>query len=731
MIGPGLRPGLALLVLIALLPSPLVAGERPASAPMVITHDLSVRIDPAAGAIDGRDRLSLPDHVSSLPLVMQAGLQPRVIDGAATLNASGRDDHLQLYELVLEQPGPVTIAWSGRIRHPLRPVREGMGRAREQTIGTIDPQGVFLSGWTGWYPRVPDSLERFSLTVEMPPGWLAVSQGRGPELSQFPLGSATPGAPLGVRIGWREDQPQDEIYLIAAPFHLFRQTTPMAEVQAWLRSADRDLARRYMDATASYLERYSDLIGPYPYAKFALVENFWESGYGMPSFTLLGPRVLRLPFILHTSYPHEILHNWWGNGVFVDYARGNWSEGLTTYLADYLNQELDGNGADYRRDQLKAYADHVRVGSDFPVVDFHARHGAPSQAIGYGKAMMIFHMLRIHLGDQAFIQGLRRFYRDNLFRAAAWDDIRQAFKASAPGEQQAFLDRYFDAWLNRPGALRLALGGVRAEQRTHGGWTVSGRVDQTQAEAPFPLSVPVVIHGERGRPQELLARFEGRSARFNLELPFKPLRIAVDPGFDSFRELLPPESPVSLSNLFGAQAGLIVLPTAAAPELLAGYRNLALAWQQGQRNWRVVRDADLDSLPSDRPVWLLGWENRWLPRLVAVGEASGQFSIGVEQQQVGLLDAAPIAAADLSVTLATSVDEQPVGWIASALPAALPALTRKLPHYGKYGYLLFSGSTAENQLKGQWPAGDSALMHWFGDARPSLTLPARPTLVEE
>jgi hypothetical protein len=60
----------------------------------------------------------------------------------------------------------------------------------------------------------------------------------------------------------------------------------------------------------------------------------------MPSFTLLGSRVIRLPFILYSSYPHEILHNWWGNSVYVDYARGNWSEGLTSYLAESIT--LDG-----------------------------------------------------------------------------------------------------------------------------------------------------------------------------------------------------------------------------------------------------------------------------------------------------------------------------------------------------------------------------------------------------
>ena len=100
---------------------------------------------------------------------------------------------------------------------------------------------------------------------------------------------------------------------------------------------------------------YSGLIGPYPFNKFALVENFWETGYGMPSFTLLGPEIIRFPFILHSSFPHEILHNWWGNSVFVDYGTGNWCEGLTAYLADHLVEEQRGKGAEYRRGTLQKY----------------------------------------------------------------------------------------------------------------------------------------------------------------------------------------------------------------------------------------------------------------------------------------------------------------------------------------------------------------------------------------
>ncbi|HIE56124.1 MAG TPA: hypothetical protein EYP90_13265, partial [Chromatiaceae bacterium] len=60
-----------------------------------------------------------------------------------------------------------------------------------------------------------------------------------------------------------------------------------------------------------------------------------------------------------------------------------------------------------------------------------------------------------------------------------------------------------------------------------------------------------------------------------------------------------------------------------------------------------------------------------------------------------------------------------------ASPGAADALARKLPHYGKYSYLLFDGETAVNQLKGQWPtraAGLSAILV-DADTLPPMAVP--------
>ena len=693
-----------LLLLLLALPA-AAAQDQP-----VVGHRIDATIDPDAGTLRATDRLSLPDGRKQVTFALHQGLAPRVEAGDAVLERVGREGHLERFRLTIDDgdDGAVTLAYGGRIRHPFETVREGMGRDSQQLVGTIDADGVFLTGYTGWYPVVPGTLERMELDVRLPPGWLAVSQGAGPE----PVDAA------GNAIRWVEQQPQDELYLSAARFKLYRRPTPHGEAQAYLRLPDDALAERYLEATADYLDRYSRLIGEYPYAKFALVENFWETGYGMPSFTLLGSQVMRLPFILHSSYPHEILHNWWGNSVYVDYAAGNWAEGLTAYLSDHLNQALEGHGADYRRDQLKAYADYVQDGEDFPLTAFRGRHGSASQAIGYGKMLMTMHMLRVTLGDDAFRSGLKTFFRQNRFRTADMGDLRLAFELASNHDLGAF----FDAWTTRTGAAELKLGDVEVSHAPGGGYRVAGSVYQIQHDPPFPMTVPVVVHSERGDFRRVLAAFDQRTARFEAELRLPPARVAVDPQFETFRRLLPEESPTSLSNLFGAETGLMVLPAAASDPARRGYQQLADAWRQGHAGWQIAWDNQLEALPESNAVWLFGWDNAFTGALAA----AGNLALDAQARSLTLAGAPQ---SGVSVALATGTPDRPLGWVAAATPAALPGLARKLPHYGKYSYLTFTGDAPDNNLKGQWAPGDSALTRWLSAARPSLRMPSPNPLV--
>ena len=95
------------------------------------------------------------------------------------------------------------------------------------------------------------------------------------------------------------------------------------------------------------------------------------------------------------SLAHEVLHNWWGNGVYIDYESGNWAEGLTTYMADYALAEERGPGEalDMRLGWLRDFA-ALPEDRDIAVTAFRSKRHDASQVVGYGKVAFIFHMLK-------------------------------------------------------------------------------------------------------------------------------------------------------------------------------------------------------------------------------------------------------------------------------------------------------------------------------------------------
>ncbi len=666
-----------LISLLLWLPALLPAAQHPP----VVHHEMAIRLIPQQGRITVRDTLTLPRPESRLDFLLHDGLRPSLPEPQGRLkrlepvNASVPAHH---WRLQLEKPTRrIELAWSGVIVHP--PEVERL----HATPGTISEKGAQLSGATLWYPEIPGHLVRFRLALTLPGGWHGISQGKGTD---------------DLRT-WEETQPQAAIHLVAGPYHLYRRKDGEREIQAWLLEPDEALAGRYLEATGRYLALYEKLIGPYPYAKFALVENFWPSGYGMPSFTLLGGRLLRLPFILYSSYPHEILHNWWGNSVYVDWASGNWSEGLTAYLADHLLQERQGKGAQYRRDLLLKYAHWVKAGNDIPLVRFRARHGEASQAAGYGRMAMVMHMLRRKLGDRLFFAGLRRFYRDNRFAIAAFDDLRTAFEKVSG----LSLAPFFRQWTTRTGAPRLRLSRVRV-RRSGQGWEISGLLEQTQPQPPFRLEVPLSLQLEgASRPRVFKITLASRQQAFRFRVENRPARLRVDPDFDLFRQLDEAEIPPSLGGLFSADSLLLVLPDKAPEKQLAAYRALARAWQARYRQLKVVTDGQLKALPQKGAVWILGLENRF----------AGQVIKALPQNQARLDDEALVVKDNRHPlnggSLALAAGRRPLlGLLVLGDPEQAASLARRLPHYGKYGYLLFDDQ-GKNRLKGQWSTGGGAL----------------------
>lgn len=661
-----------------------------------VHHDLSISLNPKEGSLSVTDRISFFKEQRKVKFLLHKGLNLEIIEWEGNkekpkiLKSEPFSDHLDFF--LIELPAEIrsiTLRYSGVIRHPLDPEEKEMARGFRMTKGIISEEGIYLSGLSGWYPLFENRSVTFTLKVDLPEGWRSISQGERVIDGKYEI--------------WKEHNPQEEIYLIGNRFIEYKKKYKDIELMVFLRSPEKELSERYLNATSKYINIYERLIGEYPYKKFALVENFWETGLGMPSFTLLGPKIIRFPFIIDTSYPHEILHNWWGNSVYPDLSEGNWSEGLTAYLSDYLFKEKKGEDTEYRLTTLQKFTDYVRDEKDIPIKHFRMRHSPQEEAIGYGKTLMFFHMLRQKIGDSIFIEGLREFYRRHGFHYASFDDLRKAFEDVSNLD----LKEEFDQWINRTGAPLIELKEATVEKKDDL-FLLRVKLSQTQKEEPFNIKIPVKITTEKGIFYEVLP-MKKRQEEFLMEFRLKPLKIDIDPYYDIMRRLHRDEIPPSISQVLGSKDLLIINPSEGNVKI---YKRLSeLLKFSATGNVQIKEDSLIEALPKDRSLVILGWENRLLKEIY---DAFTKYDLIITEKEVKFpQNEIKKDGHSFVITIKNPFDkDHAILFISTKNPEGIG---RKLPHYHKYSYLVFKEDELVNILKGRWQAIDSPLSRTFVD----------------
>ncbi len=633
-----------------------------AARPDVLHHELKVKPGLASEKISVSDTIHLPASTTNVfkfrlnkafRVYYKNELQQPIKRGARTNG----------YQIKL-QPAQQTVVldYSGKI--PSTP----QCQFTRQVCSLLNNDGIFLSPALDWYPTTVDGLQTFDMGIELPNGWRSLSQGTEIAPNQ-----------------WQVSTPQDSIYLVAGKFKVYEKQGNVAKAQVYLLNDDPKLAERYLSATEKYLNHYQTLLGDYPYPKFATVESFWESGWGMPSFTLLGSRVMRMPFILHTSFPHEILHNWWGNSVYIDASKGNWAEGLTAYLSDHALKEKTGKDVAYRRNALNKYATFTQKGNDFPISQFRSRHSNATQAIGYSKLLMVFHMLRQQLGDELFFKGLRQFYKDYQFKYASMDDLI----SSLSGTAKQNLKPFFKQWVQQTDAPQLRIKQWHKNKDANGAITISVRLQQSSSQTPFDLSIPIVAFANGKAIWQKRVRLKHSEQSYQLKLPKNADRLAIDPFFDVLRKPLPEEIPANLHAF-----------TDPSQKQLANSKSPGW-WQNIASKLIKMAPGSFSQTHSN----------------TATGNDASIIKLGINQTiHKGNLTITKTAyrlnkqSYDRKTHSLVYADRHTQTTIHIDAPNQAQAETvlRKLPHYGKYSYLIFD-KNGKNVAKGEWQIIDSPL----------------------
>ncbi len=561
-------------------------------------------------------------------------IRPDLKKGSFCIVASGKNEILQIqFHRDLSPSGPNS---SSRSHH-------------DMAVNFIGTQGAVLLD--GWCP-IMEGPAYYELKATIPAEFKAISE----------ADSVKTESRAGARIyTFKFPHPRTGISLVAGPYQVTQKRYKDIDIATYFFPEDQGLAQKYLDKARYYLELYERLLGPYPFRRFAIVENIAPTGFGLPTYTLLGQRVLRLPFIVDTSLGHEILHSWFGNSVYVDPREGNWCEGLTTYLADYFYEKQKGHGQDYRHRVLIDYQSYVHEDQAIPLSKFKFRSDRASKAVGYGKGAMVFHMLKQEIGEKAFYKALRRFVLDYRFRMAGWSDLEMAFSDASKRE----LSGFFEQWLERKDIPILSIGNGSVTDLGNGLQRVDFTIEQG-TERPYSLSVPIVLETTSGKVLRTV-QIDTPKKAVTIEIKGQVLGVTLDPYYDLMRKLDLSEFPPVLSRLLGSEHRFFVSPVQ-GPGIYAPFTDFLHSL-----GFKEIEAGKLtDGLLAKGSFIVLGEPTPRLRRLTG---------------RVPVLNSGVV----LTIRKNPLNSEEVLGLIRATSSQELGPVSRKLIHYGRYSTLRFEG----------------------------------------
>jgi len=256
---------------------------------------------------------------------------------------------------------------------------------------------------------------------------------------------------------------------------------------------------------------------------------------------------------------HETAHQWWGDLIPWTSYRDQWfSEGLANYCALMILQETNPAGfreimERFRKDLVEKNKDGLAPMDAGPVTLgvrlVSSRFPEGYEAISYGRATWLFHMLRTMLKDAAaqqsghpaqsgadepFVRALHRVRQHYEGRSISTRELMDVFAEDLPPalrfEGKKSLDWFVDGWVNGTSLPRLELKAVKFTPKGTGS-VVTGTILQKGAPEDLVTSVPLyaVVSGKQ---TVLLGRVfaDGEESSFRLVAPAGTHRIVLDPN---------------------------------------------------------------------------------------------------------------------------------------------------------------------------------------------------------
>ncbi len=197
--------------------------------------------------------------------------------------------------------------------------------------------------------------------------------------------------------------------------------------------------------TVELFQIMNETFGKYPYPTYSVIQG-GDGGMEYAMCTMItGFRPYRS--LLGVTV-HEVIHSWFQHVLATNESLYAWmDEGFTSYASSYvINKILDQNALNPHEGSYRGYFSLVESRLEEPS-STHADHFYTNFAYGrsaYSKGAVFLHQLSYIIGNDAFFQGMKRYYNSWKFRHPEPRDLKRIMEKESGLE----LDWYFEYWIN-------------------------------------------------------------------------------------------------------------------------------------------------------------------------------------------------------------------------------------------------------------------------------------------
>ena len=325
-----------------------------------------------------------------------------------------------------------------------------------------------------------------------------------------------------------------------------------------------DFVESELEATVPIMDLFESLFQTYPYAteKYGHAQFGWGGGMEHTTVSFMGGFSREL-------IAHEMAHQWFGDKVTCATWQDVWlNEGFAVYLAGLVIEDQDGDSAyrSYKQSEID-YITYYSGGAVYLTPEEALNSDRIfSSRLTYSKGGMVVNMLRLKLGQEAFLLGVNNYLNDPAiaYKSATTPQL-QAHLEAASGMD---LTEFFNDWIYNQGYPSYT---VTAYNSAAG--QVKIKINQTQSHPSvnfFEMPVPVRLRGSAGQELDVVLDNTFNGEYFTVNCPFAISSIEFDPN----RDIISSENSAFLdTQKFNAITGVKLYPNPAANMLYSSLEN--------------------------------------------------------------------------------------------------------------------------------------------------------------